>query len=236
MRPVYHGLKMIDWPDDIELPSFPATHTALAEPNGFLAYGGKVSPLWLDQAYRRGIFPWNSPDSMRQWWSPAPRAVILPEHFRIPRTLRKLLKRNRPRLTCNLAFRQVMQACASERTYTQGTWISEEMIESYTRLHQAGRAFSVESWGEDGALVGGFYGLIIGQAVFGESMFSRASNASKLAFAVFAPHLFNQGAQFIDCQMKTDHLAQFGLVELARNDFERRLELAISAPLIKLDY
>ncbi|MCT7359700.1 leucyl/phenylalanyl-tRNA--protein transferase [Thalassolituus pacificus] len=214
---------MIDWLDEVLPPVFPATSKALTEPNGLLAAGGQVSPLWADSAYRKGIFPWNDPSEARLWWSPAPRAVITPESFHLPRTVRKLLRRETLNISTNMAFDAVIQACAQPRDYESGTWISDEIIDCYSRLQRAGRAFSVECWSSDGDLCGGFYGLTIGSAVFGESMFSRRSNASKLAFATAAPVLFNAGVRLIDCQMKTDHLGQFGLIELDRTAFESAL-------------
>lgn len=217
---------MIDWLDNCYFPEFPPTHLAQKIPNGLLASGGHTTPLWLDQAYRHGIFPWNDPGAERLWWSPAPRAVILAQNFRIPRTVRKLL--NKPHnITANLAFEKVMRACATPRDQSGGTWISEDMIANYTRLHQAGRALSVEYWNPEGELVGGFYGLLIGHVLFGESMFSHVSNASKLAFACAAPKLFDLGLKLIDCQMHTQHLAQFGLQELERTEFENKLRQAI---------
>lgn len=222
---------MIDWLDDAAFPAFPPTGKALTNPNGLLAAGGHTSPLWLDQAYRNGIFPWSDPEDVRLWWSPAPRAVITPESFRIPRSVRKLFRRPWY-LTTNLAFARVMTNCATPRSDGGGTWISSDMITAYTRLHQAGRALSAEVWDEHGELCGGFYGLLIGRAFFGESMFSRQSGASQFAFGKVAPLLFQQGIDIIDCQMKTDHLARFGLLELTRKDFEVRLHLAISAPTI----
>lgn len=223
---------MIDWLKNCYIPQFPSTKLAQSEPNGLLAAGGSTSPIWLDQAYRHGIFPWNSPDEQRLWWSPSPRAVILPENFRIPRTVKKLLKKNHC-ITSNLAFKEVMQACSKPRKGQAGTWISQDMINNYQRLLHAGRALSVEVWDEQGNLAGGFYGLLIGHALFGESMFSNIDNASKLAFASAAPLLFDQGIELIDCQMHTEHLAQFGLIELDRNSFESKLNSAIAKPLIR---
>lgn len=222
---------MIDWLDEVLPPVFPATSKALNEPNGLLAAGGRVSPLWADSAYRKGIFPWNAPDETRLWWSPSPRAVITPASFRLPRTVRKLLRHNPFSISCNLAFDAVIQACAQPRQYESGTWICDEIIDCYSRLQRAGRAFSIECWDKDGHLCGGFYGLTIGSAVFGESMFSRHSNASKLAFATAAPRLFATGVALIDCQMKTEHLGQFGLIELERKTFEDALTKATTQPL-----
>lgn len=221
---------MIYWLDENGFPNFPSTQTLPPITTEPLALGGRVSPLWLDQAYRRGIFPWHDPIQTRMWWSLSPRAVITPASFRLPRTVRKLL--NKPQLvTCNLAFSQVMRACAQPSDRRPETWISEEMIESYSRLHQAGRALSVELW-QDNQLAGGLYGLLIGRAFFGESMFSHTSNASKIAFATVVPHLWQQGIELIDCQMHTDHLAQFGLLELTRTDFEHLLNKAVNQPSI----
>ena len=217
---------MIDWLDEASFPQFPPTGRALKDPNGLLAAGGRTTPLWLDQAYRHGIFPWNDPEEVRMWWSPAPRAIITAESFRLPRSVRKAMRRQQYRVTTNLAFRQVMAACAGPRDHESGTWISDDMIEGYTRLHKSGRALSVEYWHKD-RLCGGFYGLLIGQALFGESMFSHIDNASKIAFGHAAPALFRSGVKLIDCQMKTSHLAQFGIFEADREDFNFRVSEAV---------
>lgn len=227
---------MIDWLDEYQRPAFPCTSRAMHEPNGLLAGGGSVSPLWLDTAYRQGIFPWNNPDEERMWWTPSPRAVITPTSFRIPRTVRKDLNSTKARITANVAFRQVMEACAAPRGFSNkketGTWIGCEMIDAYESLHIAGRAISVEHWNDGGELTGGFYGLIIGRVVFGESMFSHEPNASKRAFATAAPKLFELGIELIDCQMKTEHLARFGLIELDRDAFEHCLSVNVGKPTI----
>ena len=216
---------MIDWLDDSQPPIFPATHKALAEPNGLLAAGGCVSPSWIDQAYRLGIFPWNEPEEVRLWWSPAPRAVITPFSFRIPRTVKKLIRRTSNHMvTINQAFDIVIDACSEPRSYESGTWIDEDILFNYKRLFRAGRAISIEHWDSEGELIGGCYGLVKGQVFFGESMFSRQANASKIAFATAAPALFNAGISLIDCQMYTDHLAQFGAEELPRHEFEALLQ------------
>lgn len=223
---------MIEWLDENDNPEFPDTRRALRDPNGLLAAGGGMSPLWLHAAYRAGIFPWHSDDDPRLWWSPAPRAVILPDTFRIPRTIRKELSRTSFGFTANLAFRDVMQACATTHEEQDGgTWIQNPMLDAYTRMHSAGYALSVECWSEHGTLCGGLYGLRIGRAFYGESMFSRRSNSAKLAFALAAPLLFERGVEIIDCQMHTEHLARFGLIELARASFEQHLHTAIRAPL-----
>ncbi|MFT4531124.1 MAG: leucyl/phenylalanyl-tRNA--protein transferase [Oceanospirillales bacterium] len=228
---------MIDWLDDYQRPTFPDTSRAMHEPNGLLAGGGIVSPLWLDTAYRQGIFPWSDPEEERMWWTPSPRAVITPASFRIPRTVRKDLNSTKAHITANIAFRRVMQACAEPRGFSDskdvGTWISQDMIDAYESLHRAGRAISVEHWNANGELTGGFYGLMIGRVIFGESMFSREPNASKRAFATAAPKLFELGIELIDCQMKTEHLARFGLIELDRDDFEKQLTLNTTKPTIR---
>lgn len=221
---------MIDWLEETDLPHFPDTKQALDDPNGLLAAGGKLSPTWLDQAYRRGIFPWNDPAEVRLWWSPAPRAVITRESFRIPRTVRKLIKRlNSPGIqstvTLNLAFDAVIDSCSEPRSYEDGTWIDDDILHAYKRMHRCGRALSIELWNEQGELAGGCYGLTKGNVFFGESMFSRQPNASKMAFALAAQKLFEAGMEIIDCQMYTDHLAQFGAREIERQEFETLLKL-----------
>lgn len=214
---------MLYWMDDNRQPSFPNTRHAAIEPNGLLAAGGIITPIWLDCAYRRGIFPWNNPEEVRLWWSPAPRAIITPDRFRIPRSVKKAIRRQAPLVTCNQAFTDVIHACAAPRPYAQGTWIDDEVLSGYQRMHLAGRAISVELWGENGKLAAGFYGLIIGKVLFGESMFSLIDNGSKMAFAIAARAFFRQGYELIDCQMYTDHLAQFGAQDVSRTDFERQL-------------
>lgn len=215
---------MIDWLDDTQPPKFPNSRQALDDPNGLLAAGGCLTPRWLDEAYRQGIFPWNDPDEVRLWWSPAPRAVITRDSFRVSRTVRKLIKRmDKPSVTINQAFDQVIDSCAEPREYQQGTWIDEDILHHYKQLWLNGRALSIEHWNSDGNLIGGCYGVVKGAVFFGESMFSREANASKIAFAVAAPVLLKAGIQLIDCQMHTDHLAQFGATEIDRNHFEALL-------------
>jgi len=225
---------MIDWLEEHTTPHFPSTAKALEDPSGLLAAGGGISPEWLHAAYRRGIFPWHDEDSPRLWWTPVPRAVILPEHFSVPRSLKKEIRKTRFRFTSNLAFAAVITSCARVHGDDGGTWIQPEMISSYTRMAKAGMALSVEVWNEDGRLVGGFYGILLGSAYFGESMFSSVGGASKQAFALAAELMFKNGVQMIDCQMKTDHLARFGLCELGRREFEQRLAKAVSTPLVRI--
>lgn len=218
---------MIDWLDDTLPPFFPDTHQALDDPNGLLAAGGQVSPRWLDEAYRHGIFPWNDPDEVRLWWTPAPRAIITADSFRVPRTVRKLIRRSQEAghtISFNQAFAAVIEGCSAPRDYQQGTWIDEDILENYQRMQHAGRALSIEHWDARGELIGGCYGLLKGRVFFGESMFSRQPNASKVAFGQAAPLLFAAGIRLIDCQMHTQHLAQFGAHEVSRQSFESQLK------------
>lgn len=223
---------MLYWMDDNRQPDFPSTQSAYDDPNGLLAAGGIINPIWLDCAYRKGIFPWNNPDEVRLWWSPAPRSIITPNTFRIPRSVKKALRRQPYLVTCNVAFHDVIAACAAPRSYAEGTWIDEGIHQGYQRMHQSGRAISVELWADSGDLIAGFYGLIIGKAFFGESMFSRIDNGSKMAFAIAANALFQQGYAVIDCQMQTDHLSQFGAHDVSRTEFEYTLQQAcLQSPL-----
>ena len=205
-------------------PIFPNTDQALDDPNGLLASGGLITPIWLDRAYRQGIFPWNDPDEARLWWSPAPRSIITPESFHIPKSVRKEVRRTSLRITSNLACQSVIKACAEPRKSEPNTWIDQEILKHYPALIHSGRALSIECWNTNGELVGGFYGLLIGCAFFGESMFSRESGASKVAFAITAPLLFELGIRLIDCQIQSEHMARFGLLELPREDFEALLD------------
>ena len=206
---------MIPWLDG---PSFPAVDSALSEPNGLLAVGGELSPDWLLAAYRRGIFPWYSSDQPILWWSPDPRLVLVPAKMRITRSLRKTLRRHRFDVRFDTAFREVVAACAAPREPDLGTWITDEMQDAYLRLHELGYAHSVESWVGD-ELVGGLYGIALGRAFFGESMFSRKTDASKAALAHLAHYLQQQDFAVIDCQMTTSHLLSLGAEEMSRRDF-----------------
>ena len=222
---------MIEWMDPDLKPQFPPTELALQEPNGLLAAGGRLSPAWLLTAYQQGIFPWFDPDEVCLWWTPAPRTIITPDSLRLSRTNSKLLRKMQGTITHNLAFESVIHACAAPREQQAGTWISEEMIEAYVRMHHAGYAHSIEHWSDDGKLIGGYYGLLIGSVFFGESMFSRESNASKIAFAISAPIWFEHGLKMIDCQMNTDHLSQFGSQDVSRSDFEELLHQSLELNL-----
>ncbi|MBE7526990.1 MAG: leucyl/phenylalanyl-tRNA--protein transferase [Burkholderiales bacterium] len=201
---------------------FPPLEQALIEPNGLLAAGGNLSPERLISAYRLGIFPWFGQDEMILWWSPDPRMVLFPQEIKISRSLHKVLKKQQHEIRVDSAFTEVMRACAAPRENQAGTWIHDEMVAAYTALHQLGMAHSVETWIE-GELVGGLYGVAIGKAFYGESMFSRATDASKIALAHLAKQLENWGFGLIDCQMKTAHLMSMGAREISRSQFSGQL-------------
>lgn len=209
---------------DDESPVFPPTRLALTEePVGLLAVGGNLEPKTLEQAYSRGIFPWFSPGEPILWWSPSPRMSLSPSEVHISRSLRKLARKKPFRITVDAAFERVIKQCATaSRPGQQGTWISDEMGEAYVELHNLGIAHSIESWSGN-ELVGGLYGVSLGAAFFGESMFSHRSGASKLAFASLCTQLKLWGFTMIDCQVHTPLLASFGAVEISRDIFESRL-------------
>ena len=207
---------------DIGMP-FPPVEQALLKPSGLLAAGGSLSAHRLLDAYRHGIFPWFNTGEPILWWSPDPRMVLIPEEFKISRSLRKTLRDKRYEVRTDSAFEQVMRACAAPRHEQAGTWIHEDMIAAYTELHQKGVAHSVEIW-MDGNLVGGLYGISIGRMFYGESMFSHATNASKIALAHLTAQLQRWGYGMIDCQMSTPHLASLGAREIPRAEFLHRLK------------
>ncbi|SLM62977.1 MULTISPECIES: leucyl/phenylalanyl-tRNA--protein transferase [Dickeya] len=200
--------------------AFPNPQTALRDPNGLLAFGGDLSPERLLIAYSQGIFPWFSPPDPILWWSPDPRAVLFPGEFHLSRSMKKCIRRAPYQVTLNHAFSAVIAACASERD--EGTWISDEMVQAYLQLHQTGHAHSVEVW-RGQQLVGGLYGIAQGGLFCGESMFSRADNASKFALAAFLSHFTDCGGQLIDCQVLNPHTASLGARELPRRAFLTRL-------------
>lgn len=208
---------------------FPPVETALREPAGLLAAGGDLSVAWLLDAYGRGIFPWFSPGEPILWWSPDPRMVLLPEAFKISRSLAKRLKRPDYEIRVDSAFTEVMRACAEPRAGQGGTWISPAMQAAYGRLHGEGYAHSVETW-LDGKLVGGLYGVALGRAFFGESMFTRMTDGSKLALAHLVQQLLRWHFGLIDCQMVTGHLASLGAQPLSRAEFQARLNPLTAQP------
>ncbi len=202
---------------------FPLPDRALTEPDGLLAAGGSLVPRRLLRAYRQGIFPWYSAGQPILWWSPNPRLVLFPESVNLSRSLRQTLKKGRFTLTTDAAFEAVITACAGPRAGQNGTWITPEMNRAYCRLHRLGHAHSVETW-HQGELVGGLYGVAVGQVFFGESMFSLMSDASKAALVLLAAQLRRWGFALIDCQVRTEHLARMGAVEIARATFSQLLD------------
>jgi len=221
---------MIPWLESAE--SFPPLELTLSEPNGLLCAGGDLSPQRIVQAYLRGIFPWYSKGEPILWWSPDPRMVLVPAEFKIARSLQKTLRKGNYRVRLDNDFPAVIHACAKTKRKAQaGTWITAEMQAAYFRLHELGYAHSVETWVDD-KLIGGLYGLAIGRMFYGESMFSHASDASKIALAHLARFLDAQGFGLIDCQMNTPHLASLGAREIPRSTFITRLrELTAIPPL-----
>jgi leucyl/phenylalanyl-tRNA--protein transferase len=198
--------------------AFPPVSEALTEPNGLLAAGGDLSPERLLAAYKQGIFPWYQEGQPILWWSPDPRAVLKPDALRVSRSLRRSLKNRRFEFRIDTEFDRVVAACAEPRDYGGGTWITAEMAEAYGRLHRLGWAHSFETWA-DGLLVGGLYGVAIGRVFFGESMFTRVTDASKVALVHAARHLRSRGVELIDCQVASAHTRSLGAVDLPRADF-----------------
>ena len=216
---------MIAWlPDEADdAHPFPPVEDALREPSGLLAAGGDLAPQRLIAAYRRGIFPWYSPGDPILWWSPDPRMVLEPSRLIIRRSLSKVLRNAPYSVRLDTAFDAVVTACATApRNGQNGTWITSEMRAAYGELHQRGVAHSVETW-RDGELIGGLYGVAIGRAFFGESMFSRATDTSKIALAHLCAFLASHSFGIIDCQMETAHLASLGACPIARPAFIRKL-------------
>ncbi|GAB2898217.1 leucyl/phenylalanyl-tRNA--protein transferase [Microbulbifer echini] len=216
------------WLDHTQI-DFPSTQSALEDPNGLLAAGGDLTPEWLLAAYRRGIFPWYSEDQPILWWSPSPRCVVIPQDFRIGRSLRKALRRGTFTTTFDQAFERVVEGCRAPRAEEDGTWITEEMAEAYIDMYHLGHAHSVEVW-RDEKLVGGLYGISIGQVFFGESMFHRETDASKVAFVHLVRQLELWGCTLIDCQVSNPHLSSLGAIEMCRKDFEHLLESGLAQP------
>jgi leucyl/phenylalanyl-tRNA---protein transferase len=208
---------------------FPDVQLAEREPNGLLAVGGDLSTPRLLNAYRRGIFPWFSRGDPILWWAPDPRTVLYPERIRVARSLRKTMRKRILGVTIDEAFDAVIRACSEPRPGSSGTWLVPEMIAAYRRLHREGLAHSVEVW-RDGDLVGGLYGVAIGRVFFGESMFSRVSDASKVALAHLCHTLEDWRFQLIDCQVLTSHLIRMGAEEIPRNEFVRVLARACLEP------
>lgn len=218
---------VLPWLDDSL--TFPSLHTALTEPDGLLAAGGDLSPERLLTGYSQGIFPWFQEDDPILWWSPLRRMVLFPEQLNVSRSLSKSLRNRSYQIRINTAFEQVMQECAAPRDEEGGTWILPQIVDAYCILHQLGYAHSFEVW-EEGELTGGLYGVGLGRMFFGESMFSRRSDASKIAFVHMVRHLSRYGVKMIDCQMYTAHLASLGAQLVAREQFIAMLKIQIIQP------
>ncbi|MBS0510385.1 MAG: leucyl/phenylalanyl-tRNA--protein transferase [Proteobacteria bacterium] len=207
---------MIPWL--VGRPAFPPVDQALGEPNGLLAAGGELSPRWLLEAYHHGIFPWFSEGEPILWWSPDPRLVLVPGDIRISRSLRKRLRRGEFDVRLDTAFADVLAGCAAPRGMGTGTWITADMQAAYGEMHELGYAHSVECW-QGCELVGGLYGMALGRAFFGESMFARVTDASKVALVHLARLLALRDYAVIDCQMTTAHLQSLGAREISRAQF-----------------
>ena len=222
---------MLPWLDG-DTP-FPPLSRALTSPNGLLAAGGDLSPQRLLQAYSQGIFPWYNPGEPILWWSPDPRMVLIPQQLRVTRSLAKVLRNRSYEIRVDTAFREVMTACAAPRDAEGGSWIGPEIIDGYCELHQLGHAHSIETW-IDGELAGGLYGVALGKMFYGESMFARRNDASKIAFVHLVQKLQQWGFGMIDCQMFTHHLHSFGAQLIPRTQFAATLKLLIAEePMFK---
>ncbi len=216
---------MIRWlrPDD----PFPPVSAALKDPDGLLAAGGELTAARLVDAYSHGIFPWFNPGQPILWWSPDPRMVLIPHEMKVTRSLSKALRNRAYEVRADTSFRAVMQACAEPRPQQDGTWITPEMIAAYCALHAQGLAHSIETW-IDGELAGGLYGVALGRMFYGESMFTRAADASKIALVHLVRQLERWHFGMIDCQVHTGHLASVGARAIPRADFMRKLRELIN--------
>ncbi len=216
-------------PENVEAP-FPPVTEAAEEPNGLLAVGGDLSIPRLLNAYRHGIFPWYSQGQPLLWWSPDPRTVLLPDRLHISRSLRRSMRKRGFQSSIDRDFSAVIHACAAPRPGSDETWITPEMIRAYEMLHQMGYAHSVEVW-LDQQLIGGIYGIAMGRVFFGESMFSRQSDASKVALVILVDHLKSWGFELIDCQLHSPHLASMGAEEISRSDFIEIVHHNVTQPV-----
>jgi leucyl/phenylalanyl-tRNA--protein transferase len=210
---------------------FPSVDRALDEPNGLLAAGGGLSVERLIGAYRRGIFPWFSEGDPVLWWCPDPRMVLPTTGVHVSRSLGRRLRRRDYQVTMDRAFGDVLHACAAPRRTESGTWLVPSMIRAYERLHRAGAAHSIEIW-TNGALAGGLYGVALGRMFFGESMFTRQTGASKMALVLLAAQLARWEVPILDCQMRTNHLATLGAIDIPRREFVRTVEQLVRLPPI----
>jgi leucyl/phenylalanyl-tRNA--protein transferase len=226
----------IAWISQTDPPeAFPDISAALTEPDGLLAAGGDLNPERLLYAYRLGVFPWFDSGQPILWWSPDPRCVIEPESFHVSRRLRRSIRNSSFCLSINKAFDEVIEACAADRVGQEGTWITDEMIEAYSSLHADGWAHSIEVWLGD-ELVGGLYGLAIGKAFFGESMFSQASDASKIAMWSLCAMLVHRQFEILDCQVVSPHLTSLGAILTPRQEFGALLKRACEPAVRTVDW
>ena len=213
-----------------EVPFFPPNDEA--EDDGLLAIGGDLNKERLLEAYRNGIFPWYEIGQPILWWTPDPRMILVPEEMKISRSLKRVIKKEHFEIRFDTAFQQVIKACADVRIdQGEGTWIIPEMQKAYTELHQDGFAHSVESWSE-GKLAGGLYGISLGQCFFGESMFSKKNDSSKVALVALAEFSKTVGIKMIDCQMTTNHLLSLGAKEIKRELFLKNLKKYLEKPTL----
>ncbi|MCK5720194.1 MAG: leucyl/phenylalanyl-tRNA--protein transferase [Thiomargarita sp.] len=220
-------------PDNTAPNDFPPLEKALEHPDGLLAIGGDLNPNRILNAYRLGIFPWYSDDEPILWWSPSKRMILLPEHLKISRSLRKTIRKNKFSITLDQNFPAVIEACANTvRPDQNGTWITDDMKIAYNHLHKEGFAHSVEAWFE-GNLVGGLYGIALGKVFFGESMFSIMTDASKVAFVHLVQQLQSWDYRLIDCQVETNHLISLGAVNIPRSQFRELLDNLCQLPEYK---
>ncbi len=217
------------WLNPKDKTTFPDVELALTEPDGLLAVGGDLSVERLCSAYRHGIFPWYSDGQPILWWTPNPRMVLFLDAIKISRSLKKSLKRDDYTVTFDKAFEQVIYACAKPRADDMGTWITQEMANAYLRMFRLGHAHSVEVW-HNNELVGGLYGISIGQVFFGESMFSRKTDASKIALVYLVKQLQRWQFAFIDCQIYSSHLASLGARPISRQQFTKYLDIYCEKP------
>ena len=223
-------MRQLSWlHENRPLEPFPPAEQAMTEPNGLLAVGGDLTVQRLCAAYRNGIFPWYGEGQPILWWSPDPRGVFIPGDLHISRSLRRRINQSPYRVTLDCNFAAVVAGCAAPRAGNEGTWITHEMISAYIELHYRDYAHSVEVWLED-ELVGGLYGVALNGAFFGESMFSRARDASKVALANLCPQLWRWGFEFLDCQMSNPHLDSMGAREIPRSDYLKLLADALRKP------
>ena len=207
--------------------AFPPPEMAWDEPNGLIAIGGDLSPTRLINAYHEGIFPWFNENEPIYWWNPDPRSVLLPENISFSRSLRKTIRNKGYTIAFDKDFRRVMELCAAPRAYSEDTWISPEMQDAYCRLHDRGKAHSVEVYNDSGELVGGLYGVSSNGVFSGESMFSTERDTSKIAFVALAWYVQHVGYSLIDCQIENPHLVSLGATNIPRKDYLKILKSSV---------